>query len=225
MNLQQELLLRTQHLTDADVLQGMGYMTPDQAALAHLQVIRASPYLGLEKTHRDTRFGERGFLEALCHSAGFEGADSLTAIENLAERLAEDRAAFRHWLFADTDYVRGPGTPIFAMAFTEHFRRLKFPLGFWRLRWEERLAAACQRTRDHMQESGGKLVTWGGIKRYHYCYAEKRSIVISTAGEVIGEREGFDPSRATFGLAGSDENLGDLFDKDRDKGVIETWLE
>lgn len=60
------------------------------------------------------------------------------------------------------------------------------------------------------------MVTWGEIKRYHYCFAEKRSIVISTTGEVIGEREDFDPPRATFGLAGSDENLGDIFDQDQE---------
>lgn len=216
MNLQQELLLRTQHLADADVLHGMGYKTADETALAHLHAMRRSPYLGLEKMHRDARYGECGFLEALCHCAGLDEADSLAAINNLAERLAEDRAAFRHWLFADTDYVRGPGTPIFAMAFTEHFRRLKFPLGFWRLPWEERRTAACQKARDHMQESGGKLVTWGEIHRYHYCYAEKRSIVISTTGEVIGEQGDFDPPRATFGLAGSKENLGDIFDQDQE---------
>ncbi|SEL95510.1 hypothetical protein [Halomonas daqiaonensis] len=214
MNLNQELLLRTQHLSDTDVLRGMGYTTADEAALAHLQAVRMSPYLGLEKTYRDGRYGERGFLEALCRCAALDEADALAAIEGLTERLTEDQAAFRHWLFADTDYVRGPGTPIFAMAFTEHFRRLTFPLGFWRLPWEERLAAACQKSRDHMQESGGKLVTWGEIQRYHYCFAEKRSIVISTTGEVIGEREHFDPPRATFGLKGSDENLPDLFVKD-----------
>jgi hypothetical protein len=216
MNLQQEVMLRTQHLADADMLRGMGYATADETALAHLRAIRASPYLGLEKTFRVARCGERGFLEALCHCAGLDETDSLAAIEALAERLAEDRSAFRHWLFADTDYVRGRGTPIFAMAFTEHFRRLRFPLGFWRLPREERLAAACQKARTHMQESGGKLVTWGEIKRYHYCYAEKRSIVISTSGEVIGEHSNFDPPKATVGLAGSDENLPDRFIKDED---------
>lgn len=214
MNLQQELLLRTQHLADVDVLHGMGYTTADETTLAHLHAMRRSPYLGLEKTHRDARYGERGFLEALCRCAGLDEANAEPAIETLETRLAEDRAAFRHWLFADTDYVRGPGTPIFAMAFTEHFRRRKFPLGFWRLPWEERLAAASQKARDHMQESGGKLVTWGEIQRYHYCYAEKRSIVISTTGKVIGEQEGFDPPCATFGLADSDENLPDRFVED-----------
>ncbi|MGJ7459014.1 hypothetical protein ACR80S_03415 [Halomonas sp. MA07-2] len=214
MNLPQELLFRTQHLADLDVLRGIGYTTADEAALAHLRAIRASPYLGLEKAYRDARYGERGFLEALCRCAGLDQAESLTAIEGVAERLAEDGAAFRHWLFADTDYVRGPGTPIFAMAFTEHFRRLKFPIGFWRLPWEERLAIACQKTRDHMQESGGKLVTWGVIKRYHYCFAEKCSIVISTTGEVIGEQEDFDPPCATLRLADDDRNLGDLFDRE-----------
>jgi hypothetical protein len=147
---------------------------------------------------------------------GIPEADYRPGIAMVRERLAEDRAAFRHWLFADTDYMRGPGTPIFAMAFTEHFRRLKFPIDFWRLPWEERLAAACQKARDHRQESGGKLVTWGEIKRYHYCFAEKRSIVISTTGEVIGERHDSDPPRATFGLAGSDENLPDRFVADEE---------
>lgn len=209
MNLQQELLLRTQHLADLDLLRGMGYTTADEATLAHLQDIRMSPYLGLEKDYRNERFGERGFLEALCNFIGLEPVEYLAAIDDIDGRLAEDRAAFRHWLFADTDYVRGPGTPIFAMAFTERFRRLKFPIGFWRLPYEERLASACQKARDHMQDSGGKLVTWGEIKRYHYCFAEKRSIVISTTGEVIGENNDFDPPLATFGLAGSDENLPD----------------
>lgn len=216
MNLFQELLLRTQHLSDTEVLRGMGYTTNDEEALAHLQTVRVSPYLGLEKTYRDKRYGERGFLEALCRCAALDETEALTAIQDLIERLAEDRAVFRHWLFADTDYVRGPGTPIFAMAFTEHFRRLNFPLGFWRLPWEKRLVAACQKARDHMQDSGGKLVTWGEVKRYHYYFAEKRSIVISTTGEVIGEQEGFDPPRATCGLVGSHENLPDMLVKDDD---------
>lgn len=81
------------------------------------------------------------------------------------------------------------------MAFNEHFRRLKFPIDFWRLPWEERLEEACQKARDHMRESGGKLVTWGEIKRYHYCYADQRSVVISPRGEVIEERSDFAPRR------------------------------
>ncbi|MDI5891814.1 hypothetical protein [Halomonas rhizosphaerae] len=214
MNLHQELRLRTQHLADADVVRGMGYTTVDEAVLAHLRAIPESPYLGLEKEYRDARYGERGFLEALCRCLGLDEAETLADIEYVAERLAEDRAAFRHLLFADTDYVRGPGTPIFAMAFTEHYRRLKFPIGFWRLPFEERLASACQKAREHMQDSGGRLVTWGDIKRYHYFHAQGESVVISPRGEILGERSGFVPPRATFGLEGSDENLPDLFVKD-----------
>jgi hypothetical protein len=218
MNLNQELRLRTRHLLPADVLRVMGYSLPEASAVAHYQAIGESPYLGLEREYRDQRFGERGFLEALCRCAGLGEAESLSAIETVAARLAEDRSAFRHWLFADTDYVRrtNPTTPVFAMAFTEYFRRLPFPIGFWRLPWEERLAAACQKAREHLQESGGKLVTWGEIKRYHYCFAEKRSIIISPAGEVIGEQEDFDPPRATFRLDSDDRDLGDLFDTKQD---------
>jgi hypothetical protein len=216
MDLILELRLRTHYLSPAEVLRDLGYAEPDTAVLAHYQRLRDGRYLGLERPHRDALYGERGFLEALCRCVGIPEADYRPGIAMVRERLAEDRAAFRHWLFADTDYMRGPGTPIFAMAFTEHFRRLKFPIDFWRLPWEERLAAACQKARDHRQESGGKLVTWGEIKRYHYCFAEKRSIVISTTGEVIGERHDSDPPRATFGLAGSDENLPDRFVADEE---------
>lgn len=212
MNLHQELRLRTHHLSPTDVLQAMGYSSPDAAVLAHYQAISDSPYLGLDREYRDERFGERGFLEALCRCAGLSEPDYFPAINAELQRLAEDRAAYRHWLFADTDYVRGPGTPIFALAFTERFRRLKLPIGFWRLPWEERLEAVSQKAREHMQESGGHLAIWGKIKRYHYCYAEGRSIVISPQGERIGERSDFDPPMATFGLAGSDKNLGDMFD-------------
>lgn len=209
MDLYQELQLRTRHLSPADVLQAMGYSRSETSAKAHYLAILQSPYLGIETEYRDERFGERGFLEALCHSVGIGEADYLPAITSVSERLTEDRSAFRHWLFADTDYVRASGTPIFAMAFTERFRRLMFPIDFWRLPYEERLEAACQKARDHMQESGGKLITWGEIRRYHYCFSEKRSIVISPQGEVIGERSNFDPPKATFGLVGNDENLGD----------------
>ena len=211
MNLNQELHLRTRHLAPTDVLGAMGYVSPAGPAVSHYLAVGESPYLGLEREYRDARFGERGFLETLCRCAGLAEAEYLPAIEELARRLAEDRAAYRHWLFADTDYVRGPGTPIFAMAFTEKFRRLRFPLGFWRLPYEERLAAACQKAREHMQETEGRLVTWGRIQRYHYFHGEAQSVVISPRGEVLGERSGFTPPRATFGLAGSSRPLDDLF--------------
>jgi hypothetical protein len=213
MDLYQELQLRTHHLAPTDVLRDMGYAQPTPSAKAQLLAVRQSPYLGLEAEYRDERFGERGFLESLCRSVGIDEADYRPAIGTLVERLAEDQAAYRHWLFADTDFVRrtNPTTPLFAMAFTEHLRCLKFPVGFWRLPYEKRLAAACQKAREHMHQSGGRLVTWGEIQRYHYAFADGRSIVISPQGEVIGERANFNPPKATFGLAGSDRNLGDLF--------------
>lgn len=104
--------------------------------------------------------------------------------------------------------------PIFAMAFAEHLRRLKFPIGFWRLSYEERLAAACQKVQEHMQQSGGRLVIWGEIQRYHYAYAEGVSLIISPQGEVIGECSNFDPPKATARLAGSDQPPGDLFTRE-----------
>jgi len=209
MHLMQELRLRTQHLTPNDILGHMGYAEPDAAALEHYGRIRDGRYLGLERQHRDALYSELGFLEALCRCVGIDETDYRPAVAAVTLRLAEDRAAFRHWLFADTDYVRAPGTPIFAMAFTEHFRRLPFPIDFWRLPWEERLEAACQKAHEHRLESGGTLVIWGEIQRYHYCFAEKRSIVISLSGEVIDECDDFDPPKATVCLAGSDENLPD----------------
>lgn len=147
MNLIQELRLRTQHLRPEDVLAQLGYDPADNDALLPYQRLREGPYLGLERAHRDALYGERGFLEALCRCVGIPDADARPAIAAVLDRLAEDRAAFRHWLFTDTDYVRGPGTPIFAMAFTEHFRRLKCSIDFWRPPWEERLAAACRTVR------------------------------------------------------------------------------
>ncbi|WP_282039324.1 hypothetical protein [Halomonas alimentaria] len=209
MNLLQELHVRTRHLAPKTLLAELGYEQPEPETLEHFQAVLQGRYLGLERQFHDAHYAPRGFLEALCRSIGLAPADYRPAIAAVSDRLAEDRAAFRHWLFADTDYVRGRGTPIFAMAFTEHFRRLPFPIDFWRRPWEERLAAACQKARDHMQQSGGTLVTWGEVKRYHYCYADKRSMVITPEGEVIGERDDFDPPRATFGIKGSDENLPD----------------
>ncbi|MBB3331581.1 hypothetical protein BDK63_002464 [Halomonas campaniensis] len=216
MNLIQELHLRTRHLTPQEVLRDLGYGQPDADTLAHYQAVIGGRYLGLERQHCAPLHGETGFIEALCRCVGIAESDYRPGIAAVAERLAEDRAAFRHWLFADTDYVRAPGTPIFAMAFTERFRRLPFPIDFWRLPWEERLEAACQKAREHRQESSGTLVIWGEIQRYHYCFAEKRSIVISTTGEVIGECHDFDPPKATMSLAGSDENLPDQFAPDEE---------
>ena len=216
MNLIQELHLRTRHLTPQEVLRDLGYGQPDPDTLAHYQVVIGGRYLGLERQHRDPRHDEMGFIEALCRCVGIDETDYRPAIAAVSESLAEDRAAFRHWLFADTDYVRGPGTPIFAMAFTEHFRRLPFPIDFWRLPREERLAAAGEKALDHLRESGGTLVTWGEIKRYHYCFAEKRSVIISLSGEVIGQCDDFDPPKATMSLAGSDENLPDQLIKDKE---------
>lgn len=218
MNLYQELLLRTRHLAPADFLRAMGYAQPTPSAEAHLLAIWQSPYLGLEAEYRDELFDGRGFLESLCRSVCIDAADYRPAISTLGERLAEDRATYRHWLFADTDYVRrtNPSTPIFAMAFAEHLRRLTFSVGFWRLPYKERLAAACQKARAHMQQSGGRLAIWGEIQRYHYAFAEGCSIVISPQGEVIGERTNFDPPKATAKLADSNQNLGNPFADEND---------
>lgn len=217
MNLHQELLLRTHHLNPADVLGAMGYLPSDDTVLGQYRAVRKSSYLGLDTPYQDERVDERGFLEALCSCIGLNKVDYQPAITALAARFDEDRATYRHWLFADTDYVR-QSTPIFVLAFTEHFRRLRFPIDFWRQPYAERVEAACQRAREHMQQSAGQLAIWGDIKRYHYFHAEGRSVIISPAGEVLNKQEGFVPSRATLSIEGSGENLGELFASSDDSG-------
>ena len=85
MDLYQELQLRTQYLSPADVLQIMGYSRSDSSAEAHYLAILQSPYLGLEAEYRDARLGERSDFDPPKATFGLVGSD-----ENLGDRFARD---------------------------------------------------------------------------------------------------------------------------------------
>ena len=199
MNLVDEVHERIRHLPTQKVLRGMGYLEPGPKTIGHFEYLRESPYLGLDRLLRDRMNTERSLIFSLCIHLGLNIADCRPIVDALTEQLHEDRAAFHHWVFVDTDYVLG-GTRIFILALFEGLRRLLLPRDFWRHPWEEKLARVGQFVRDHMEESGGELDIWGEIKRYEFIYEKTSSITFSPYGEVIGSKENYVPPEATVRL-------------------------
>lgn len=120
-----------------------------------------------------------------------------------------ERQAYQPWLFVDTGFRRSdrPGMPLFALALLERRRRVKLAAYTCRLPWDQQLALAQARVREHMSESGGELKVWGRIQRYLFCYAEDRKLEIAPSGEVLVDASGRGLSRASVTLKGKPISL------------------
>lgn len=195
-NLRTELTLRVA-TTGADaVLAKMGYRRVTDRLRKRLESVLASEDLGLDQSHFDFRFNGLEFLRALCAAAELEPAYYEAKILEIETMVAEDRRAFRPYLWVDTHFRR-KSQPIFALALSEPQRYVDFPARFWRLPPEKQLSMAQGKVRWHMTETGGELGIWGSICGYFFFYSENNAYELDTEGNVIAHHEGIRPgSRA-----------------------------
>ncbi|MDF1822254.1 MAG: hypothetical protein P1U64_11800 [Alcanivoracaceae bacterium] len=195
-SLRSELILRLLQTSHVDVLRSMGYRQPAQKEVARLENVIASEDLGLASGGFDFRFSDEEFLKALCAQLGIGDELVDAAVQNIREALAAEKAAFKPWLWVETGFRR-TSQPVFALSLCEPLRRLRLEENLWQLPFDEQILRAGHRIREHMAETGGELDMWGVIQQYWFFYAPEKSLVMSRNGDVIGEREGPESSRAS----------------------------
>ncbi|WP_346796336.1 hypothetical protein R5M92_12785 [Halomonas sp. Bachu 37] len=182
------------------LLRKMGYRKLGEIVVRRLYEVLKDPDLGLSSGGFDLRFGSREFLCALCEAVGLDEADYLPLIEARQQWLSDEWHAFKPYVFIDTNFRRSdrPGTAIFVLAICESMRRITFPEGFWRKPLSEQIQLAQARVRQFMAETGGDVKIWGTAKRFLFFHAEDAAIEISPSGQVLGDRQGGVPSRASL---------------------------
>ena len=177
------------------ILKKMGYHKPRATNLERLQKVLSSPTLGLDIGGYDLRYQSHEFVHELCRALELPLDECDAHIARIKRQAEDDRAAFKPYLWVDTDFKR-KSQPIFALAFLESRRYLGFPRWILRLTPEQQLVQAQELVQDHMRETEGELLIWGSIKRYWFFYAPNRSYWLAPDGEVIAKNEGLVTSRA-----------------------------
>lgn len=194
-NFKTDLVVRAAAIPQEELLKAMGYQKPTSANLERLQNVLESSEFGLNESGFDFKFSSEGFLRALCVVLGMDMALTDQRITRLQKRLAEEKSAFKPYLWVDTGFTR-KSQPLFALAVCEHQRYLQFAKGFWRMTLDKQLGRAQCMVREHVYETGADLGIWGEIKQYWFYYEKDAAYLLARNGEVIGKREGAVPSRA-----------------------------
>ncbi|MEX1196326.1 MAG: hypothetical protein WEB57_00500 [Pseudohongiellaceae bacterium] len=183
------------HRGDDVVLSVMGYRRPDDRNRRRLRAVISDPDLGLGSSHFDFRFSGFEFATRLFRVLALD--DLLPQLQAIRQRIDEDNAAFKPYLFVDTGFRR-KSQPVFVLAAMEHYRYLHFEKAFWRLPTNQQLRCASDRVRDHFAESGGELSIWGVVQRYWFFYQPGRALQLLPNGQLVSDEAYRIPSRATF---------------------------
>jgi len=171
------------------ILKKMGYYKPSVTNLERLQKVLNSPTLGLDVGGYDLRYQSHEFVHELCRALELPLAECDANIARIKRQTDDDRASFKPYLWADTDFKR-KNQPIFVLAALESRRYLGFPKWILRLTPEQQLVQAQELVQEHMRETEGELSIWGTIKRYWFFYAPNRSYWLAPDGEIIAKNEG-----------------------------------
>jgi len=171
------------------ILKKMGYHKPRATNLERLQKVLGSPVLGLDVGGYDLRYQSHEFVHELCRALELPLDECDANIARIKRQAEDDRAAFKPYLWVDTDFKR-KDQRVFVLAFLESRRYLGFPRWILRLTPEQQLVQAQELVQEHMRETEGELLIWGTIKRYWFFYAPNRSYWLAPDGEVIAKNEG-----------------------------------
>lgn len=206
MNLQHELRIRLNHLSEQDTLLQLGYDKPSSRDFRRLRTVLEQSELGLSSSQFDFKYSAQHYLKKLCDIAGINQLEAQKAISNIENKLIEQNKAFKPYLFVDTGFKRTT-QPIFALAVSEGQRYLHFDRDFWFQPLYEQLVIVYERIQEHMDETQGHLGIWGYIRRYYFVYDHDGSAIeITPAGQIIAAHNQFRPSSVNLTL-NSGQNL------------------
>jgi hypothetical protein len=177
------------------ILKKMGYHKPSATNLERLQKVLNSPTLGLDVGGYDLRYQSHEFVHELCRALELPLDECDANIARIKRQAEDDRAAFKPYLWVDTDFKR-KDQRVFVLAFLESRRYLGLPRWILRLTPEQQLVQAQELVQEHMRETEGELLIWGTIKRYWFFYAPNRSYWLAPDGEIIAKNEGAVSNRA-----------------------------
>ena len=200
-NLKTRMTLAAASLSRKTLLTQLGYSAEDEKAWARVQSVLESPFYGLESSHFDFKYGGVAFIQALGRVLGMEYTALDTEIERIQTHLRAESDAFRPYLWVDTRFKR-QNQPIFALAFCEPHRHLYFAKSTSLRPMANQLNEVRQRIHTHMQQTGGTVALWGPVHQYFYYYSDNKALVFSPEAELIGERLGPVPGRATVRCQG-----------------------
>lgn len=196
------LVIQAALYSRTEILQRMGYKRPSPANLARLESVLKSDACGLDQSGFDFRFSAEAFLGALSHAVGVGDHLARAFIEEYRQAQDAQRAAFKPWVWVDTQFVRTT-QPVFALAACEHQRRLDLPEGAWQLSTRAQIQIATALVRAHYSTLGGHLGIWGEIEQYWLCSSNEQWHRLTCSGALIEGKEAQRPSLslATFGSA------------------------
>ncbi|SOB74728.1 hypothetical protein SAMN04488490_0254 [Marinobacter sp. LV10R510-11A] len=194
-NFKTDLVVRVAAIPREELLKAVGYQKPTSANLERLQGVMDCPDFGLSDGGFDFKFSSEGFLRAMCTVVGMDMALTNQRIIRLKKRLAEEKTAFKPYLWVDTGFKR-KSQPLFALAACEHQRYLHFAKGFWRMALDQQLGRAQCMVREHVYRTGTDLGIWGGIEQYWFYYKKDAAYLLARNGEVIGKQIGPVPNQA-----------------------------
>lgn len=184
-------------LSHEALLRSVGYRQPGAVQHERLDAIIASPTLGLDAGGYDFKYTNEELILALAKTLDLNVAEALAYTTAQKTRISENRAAFKPYLWIDTNFKR-TSQPVFALAATEQFRHLHFPEEFWRKPLAEQLEAVRTRVRTYLQKQGHEVFMWGPIRRFLFFVQPTFAYIIDLKGEVISTWEREPPNRAVL---------------------------
>lgn len=207
MRLQDEIRQRLAHCSYRDIAELMGYHKVDNRMLDRIHAIFTDPYLGLHSGYYDFKYTGIEFIEALCSLLNISFSDFTDEIDSIEDEYLDKKNRFKSFVFIDTGFKR-QSQPIFMLMALEHYRYLYLDYEIRLTPLANQIDYVKKLIREHYKNNDGDLDMWGIITKYSFCYDEGKYIEFTPDGDVLGETDGKNISRAEMRL--NNKNLTPL---------------
>ena len=169
----------------------LGYKTKKiSLCLQKLQILTESKSLYEFFKRKDVGFDfvytSEEFVKRVCKELNISICEE--EIKKAKEYEKKHQEQYAAIIFIDTGFKR-KNEPIFALAFMEGKRRIRFEKE-WLVKtpFEEQLKKISELVKKHYKEHNGKLPLWGTIKRYVYYFDnDKTPVIFNSQGEIVSE--------------------------------------